>query len=307
MTDPGGYIFISHSHTDNDFAHSLNQGLRAAGFQTWFDVDDIDPAQKWAQVIERAIENCGALLVVMSRGARASEWVENEILFAQMLKKPVFVALTDDTRPPIYVMNTQHIDFRAQPRAALKRLLRALGKASFAAPPPQPVGPVDVDRLTPQFDWPRFQAYLRQGPGGEAAAGAAKALYTWARQQADALDFRGSETPALHARVAVAGGEVTLFTVWAYRQRPAAEIPLQYLSAAPPYHQRAQREQVLARLNALLPESERFAPDRADKRPGLPLAGALDDDARRAAFLALLAEMAAALRRDAQPEGGGQV
>lgn len=305
MTDPTGYIFISHSHADNDVAQEINQGLRAAGFQTWFDVDDIDPAQKWAQAIERAVENCGALLVVMSRSARASEWVENEILFAQMLKKPVFVVLTDDVRPPIYVMNTQHINYRAQPQAALRRLVRALGKASFAPPPPQPVGPVDVDRLAPQFDWPRFQAYLRQGPGGEAAAGAAKALYSWARQQADAIDFRGSETPALHARVAVAGGEVTLFTVWAYRQRPAAEVPLQYLSAAPPYDQRSQREQALARLNALLPEGERFAPDRADKRPGLPLAGVLDAADRRAAFLALLAEMAAALRQAAQPDGGG--
>lgn len=93
--------------------------------------------------------------------------------------------------------------------------------------------------------------------------------------------------------------------MWAYRQRPAAEVPLQYLSAAPPYDQRSQREQALARLNALLPEGERFAPDRADKRPGLPLAGVLDAADRRAAFLALLAEMAAALRQAAQPDGGG--
>jgi hypothetical protein len=296
MTNATGYIFISHSHADDEAARNLNQGLRAAGFQTWIDQDDIDPAEKWAQEIERAVENCGAFLVLMSRGARASEWVENEILFAQRLKKPVFVALIDDVRLPIYLMNTQYVDFRAQPAAALKRLVRALGKITFAAPPPEPVGPVDVDRLTPQLDWPRFQAYLKQGPGGEAAASAAKALYTWARQHADAVDFRGSDTPALHARVTVAGGEVTLFSVWAYRQRPAAEVPLQYLSAAPPYDQRAQREAALARLNALLPEGERFATDRADKRPGLPLAGTLEDAARREAFLALMGDMAAALR-----------
>lgn len=303
MNDRNGYIFISHSHADNDFAEDLSQSLRAGGFETWLDLEDIDPAARWAQAIERAIENCGALLVVMSRRARESNWVENEILFAQTLRKPVFVALIDDVRLPIYLTNTQHTDFRTQPARALKRLLKALEKTAFAAPPPEPVGPVNVDRLTPELDWPRFQAYLRQGPGGEAAAGAAKSLHAWARQHADALDFRGSDTPVFHARVRVAGGEVTLFSVWAYPQRPAVEVPLQYLSTTPPYDQRASRLDVLERLNALLPEGERFTPDRADKRPGLTLAEMLDDAGRREAFLALMNEMAAALRHAAQAGG----
>lgn len=304
MTEQAGYVFISYSHHDSAMAQYINQGLRAAGFETWFDQERLKPPAKFPRAIERAIEGCGAFVVVMSKHARDSDWVENETLLALDRDKPIFTALVDDTRRPIYLMNIHYEDFRRDRGAALARLVEALQATAFAVP--QAAGETAAPlagRLRLQFGVDEFLAYLEQGPDGAAAAAVAGELAAWARQHADAVDFRGSDVPVFHARVSVAGGEVALFSVWAHSQRPTVEVPLQYLSAAPPFDQREQRLMVLAQLNALLPEGERFAADRADKRPGLALAGALADTGRRAAFLALLAEMAAALRR-ADQDGG---
>lgn len=301
MTEQVGYVFISYSHHDFEMAKYINQGLRAAGIVTWFDHERLKPAAKFVREIEHAIENCGAFVVVMSKHARDSDWVENETLLALDRDRPIFTALIDDVRRPIYLMNIHYEDFRGDRDAALARLVEALQAAAFAAP--QAAGAAAAvslslaGRLRPHFGADEFLAYLQQWPDGAAAAAVASELIAWARQHADAVDFRGSSVPVFHARVSVAGGEVPLFSVWAHSQRPTVEVPFQYLSAAPPFDQRERRLAALEQLNALLPEAERFAPDRADKRPGLALAGTLADSSQRAAFLALLAEMAAALRQ----------
>jgi hypothetical protein len=49
-------VFISHAHEDADFAHRLATDLRAQGWRIWIVPDSIRPGEKWAEAINRGLE-----------------------------------------------------------------------------------------------------------------------------------------------------------------------------------------------------------------------------------------------------------
>jgi hypothetical protein len=71
-------VFISHAHEDADFAQRLAADLRAAGWRVWIVPDSILPGEKWAEAIERALEECGVFVVSLTSAAVQSEWVKTE-------------------------------------------------------------------------------------------------------------------------------------------------------------------------------------------------------------------------------------
>jgi hypothetical protein len=124
LTQP--YIFLSHSTKDRAFTEKLAEHLHGAGFRAWVDVQDIPDGSTWLRVIEGAVTDCGAMIVVMSKDGRDSEWVERETLLAMGLRKPILIARIDDTPLPLHLINRQYTDFRARPNAAYKKLIAAL-------------------------------------------------------------------------------------------------------------------------------------------------------------------------------------
>ncbi len=296
MTQPAPYIFISHSSRDKEFAYWLDSKLRQAGFQTWFDVDSIPQGSTWAREIERGVEGCGALVVAMSQNARESEWVERETLLAMNLRKPVFIALLDETRLPIYLINRQHTDFRTRREAAAKRLIAALKKISLTEPLPEPRKPVESAKLAPEPNETNFFKYLQQLPNGEKNAEIAQELYRWGKSVTNSIVFSGLTTPVFHARVTLQTGDVTVFSVWAYSREPAVEVNFQYLQSLPPYDERQMRLSTLDALNRLMPDGEKFPDDRADRRPNLQLVKVFGKPGTLADFQQIIQEIVANLR-----------
>jgi hypothetical protein len=279
------YTFVSHSSKDKAFVHDFAAQLKAAGLDAWVDVEDIADGAQWARVIQQGVENCQAMVVVWSANARTSEWVERETLLALRLNKPVFIAQIDDTPLPIYLINRQATDFRQRAAQGTQRIIKSLqrvlspnGIQAFSAPSPKP-------------NEHNFFKYMEQLPNGGESARIARALFSFAMERANAVTFTGKTEPAFHAHLWVGPGGVTLFSVRAYRRQPAVEVPLQYWMSFPPYDERRERLAVLAALNALMPERERFADDRADLRPNLPLARALGSDEQLTAFEGLLMDV----------------
>ena len=88
------HIFISYSRRNQTYARALAEDLREHGFDVWID-DRIDIGDRWFAVIVRAIETCGAVVVVMSPDSEKSEWVQREILIAQRDHKPLFPILLE--------------------------------------------------------------------------------------------------------------------------------------------------------------------------------------------------------------------
>ncbi len=62
------HIFISYSKHNKAYARRLADYLIASGFDVWID-DRIDYGALWVDVIQKAIEDCSAFVVVMNSGS----------------------------------------------------------------------------------------------------------------------------------------------------------------------------------------------------------------------------------------------
>jgi hypothetical protein len=297
MTEP--YLFISHSSRDSVATGWLAARLHDAGFNVWVDVEAISPGASWPRAIQQAVEGCGALIVVLTSSSRDSQWVERETLLAFDRHKPVFIALFEDVPLPLHLLNLQYSDFRGKRERALGRLIGALRKVSLTEPLPPPT-PTEQKRRSPDPNKHNLFRFIEQLPDGELCAHIARDLFAWSNDNADNVTFSGRGNPAFHAHVYLGPGGVAFMTVRAYPKQPAVEVPLQYLMEFAPYDERAEREAVLMRFNALMPPRERFDIDRANKRPNLPIAAALAVDGHLDTFKSIMTEVLERMRRAAE-------
>jgi hypothetical protein len=88
----GGPVFISYSRTDRGFVQRLAAFLTAEGIAVWFD-NSIETGERFARIIQRQIDTCPAVIVVMTPAAMASEWVDIEITYAVAKRKPIMPVL----------------------------------------------------------------------------------------------------------------------------------------------------------------------------------------------------------------------
>lgn len=78
-------IFVSHSHNDDAFSERLVTDLRQAGADAWMDKTDLG-AGNWQQRIDEALAGCEWFVLVLTRDALASPWVQQEVYAANRLK-----------------------------------------------------------------------------------------------------------------------------------------------------------------------------------------------------------------------------
>ena len=138
-------VFISHSHVDDAFAERLVRGLRAAGADAWLDKEELG-AGDFQERIDAALASCEWFLLVLTRSALASPWVQQEVRAANRLKHQgrvrdlIFIQagpVAQQELPPLWgVFNI--LDATLDYSAALHRALKAVGLAPQAAPTPTP-------------------------------------------------------------------------------------------------------------------------------------------------------------------------
>ena len=145
-------VFISHaSHAAEDagFAHQLAGDLERHGWRVWIAPDSIRPGEKWAEAINRGLEESGVFVVALTPAAVASNWVRTEtniaIELAQHGEARFFPLRVADCRPPVLWSAFQRIDFAGQFANGMSQLLRVLGgdarenvRPSLAFPPALP-------------------------------------------------------------------------------------------------------------------------------------------------------------------------
>lgn len=280
------YLFISHASTDAEYTEFIATRLEDAGYRCWVDVNSIADGSTWTREIEKGVRECGALVVILSANALVSDWVENEVLLATKLKKPIFIALFEDITLPIYLINRQYSDFRRRREAGMKKLLAGLASVSLTEP--EALNKTQQKKLSPNPNELNFFRYLEKASGAENAR-IAKEIFAFATEHTDNVSFSGRKEPAFHAHVYVGPGGVLVFSLRAYRRQPAVEIPLGYFMEFPPYDDRKARLDVLRSLNALLPAGiDPFEDARADRKPNVPLIPVLATADNLAAFQQIL-------------------
>ena len=108
-------LFLSYSRQDLAAMQEVQEALREAGLSVWTDAGLEPGTQGWQDAIAEAVNQAQALVVLLSPAAKASQWVKNELTYAQTLGKrivPILVAGDNVTAVPINLINTQWVDGR---------------------------------------------------------------------------------------------------------------------------------------------------------------------------------------------------
>ncbi len=76
---PGKYVFVSYSSKDADFMKNITGLLEVMKIEYWKAPEKIPPGSSYAKEINRAIENCGLFLLILSQNSQSSIWCEKEV------------------------------------------------------------------------------------------------------------------------------------------------------------------------------------------------------------------------------------
>jgi TIR domain. len=126
MSSEGVNIFISYSREDGEFALQLAADLRQVGVDLWIDQLDLRVGERWDKAIERALENCKCLLVVLSPSSIVSENVMDEVAFALEEGKQVLPVLYRTCKIPFRLRRLQRVDFTESYPVGLAKILKFL-------------------------------------------------------------------------------------------------------------------------------------------------------------------------------------
>ena len=128
-------IFISYSAKDREKAEQLTELLASAGLSVWIDKHGIGAATSWSGEISKAIEECKALLLLLSETSIESDNVRKEVSLAAERKKKILpldlepVALTHDL--------AYHLaGIQRTPITNIDAIIRAIGKLGLEATKP---------------------------------------------------------------------------------------------------------------------------------------------------------------------------
>jgi hypothetical protein len=103
-------IFISHSWEDNELSRKLADYLRRDGAEVWIDYARIAGGDSLPKVISNAIDWCDTLVLVWSKAALDSYWVEEEWTCAHSLRKRIVPCLIDRAKLPAILLSKLHIE-----------------------------------------------------------------------------------------------------------------------------------------------------------------------------------------------------
>ena len=91
------FIFISYSRQDQAYVSLLAQALESHRLPFWLDINT-DYGDTWPHTIEKQVECCQVLFIVMSPRSKQSHWVQCELAHALELRKPIFPLLLEGPR-----------------------------------------------------------------------------------------------------------------------------------------------------------------------------------------------------------------
>jgi hypothetical protein len=94
-------VFISHSHSDADWARSFAQALQQRGVTVWFDEFDVQPGESWHDAIEAGMRGSDVLVPLLDGEATSKRWLFFELGAAIGMGKRVVPILPKDLNPDI--------------------------------------------------------------------------------------------------------------------------------------------------------------------------------------------------------------
>jgi hypothetical protein len=72
------HVFISYSRSDCSYIERLTNYLAASSIPVWYD-HEIETGEPFGQKVQEAIDNCFALIIVLTPNSVISNWVRREL------------------------------------------------------------------------------------------------------------------------------------------------------------------------------------------------------------------------------------
>lgn len=94
------FFFLSYNRVQLYFAEALAYELAAAGVRTWFDLQRLKPGSNWEAAIQRGLDNSSGVILVASKAALKSPYVELEWRHALETGKPIYLVLFEPVDLP---------------------------------------------------------------------------------------------------------------------------------------------------------------------------------------------------------------
>ena len=93
------FVFVSYAHADAGLAYPLISGLQERGLRVWFD-DGLDVGDLWDEVIPDHVEQCAAMLCLVSSRFTDSNNCLDEIHYAKEQKKELMILHLENEELP---------------------------------------------------------------------------------------------------------------------------------------------------------------------------------------------------------------
>jgi len=140
------HVFLSYCSVERGFALKLAADLKNAGVNLWVDRLDIRPGDDWRRALTNAVDECAALICILSPEYVASVYCQRELGRADRMGKRIIPILLRDLQDkdwPLELERQQFLDFRnwTEPNVYAERLeeliryLRTDFSAQFSAVP----------------------------------------------------------------------------------------------------------------------------------------------------------------------------
>ncbi len=159
------FIFISYARADAQFVIGLAEKLRSVRVSLWLDQLDIRPGDPWEESIEKALEDCESVLLVLSPASMESVNVKDEVSYAIEEGKRIVPLLYQACKIPLRLRRLHYVDFTASFDAGMSALQKALEVDEVVIDPPVS-SPVVTNPLQPKPAGKPHQHFTESLPGG---------------------------------------------------------------------------------------------------------------------------------------------
>lgn len=119
-------IFISYSSIDREFALWLKDEFRKDNYSLWRDGDRIEAGSEWRTQLEKGLETCRLMIVLLSPDSIKSDYVADEIEAFINEGKSIFPVKIRPCQIPEYLSKWQVVDATEDRDRAFLRLKRAI-------------------------------------------------------------------------------------------------------------------------------------------------------------------------------------
>lgn len=144
--------FISHSSKNRAVAAKLEAALEAKGLRVWLDNSEIRLGVLLREELQTSIQRCRILVLLWSKPASESRWINAEWLMAFHLGKFTIPCVLDETALPQCLQSSVFLNLKRVGATTVERLARAIKDAPASANPLAPVMRSEAPELKKAID-----------------------------------------------------------------------------------------------------------------------------------------------------------